>query len=83
MHPVELMDISHVEALPPGQAAKVRSYIFGLLRSQIPLAHAVVMGELDWSPTQARVFGQLLNKCIPDLSVSHATNEQVVSQVVV
>ena len=64
------------QPLTPGQAAKVRSYIFGLLRSQIPLAHLVVTGEVTWSPTQARVFGQLLDKCIPDLSASFMSSDR-------
>jgi hypothetical protein len=57
-HPAELMEMALVQPLTPGQSAKVRSYIFGLLRAQVPLAHRVVMGEAEWSPTQARVFGQ-------------------------
>jgi hypothetical protein len=73
--PVELIEMSAVRPLTPAQAAKVRSYIFGLLRAQIPCAHRVVMGELEWSPTQARVFGILLHKCLPDLSASFANVE--------
>lgn len=68
--PIELMDLSHAQPLTPGQAAKVRSYIFGLLKTQVPLAHRVVMGDVHWSPTQARLFGLLQEKCIPDLSAS-------------
>ncbi len=45
-HPAELMQMALVQPLTPGQSAKVRSYIFGLLRAQIPLAHRVVMGEV-------------------------------------
>lgn len=75
-HPAELMEMALVQALTPGQSAKVRSYIFGLLRAQIPLAHRVVMGEVEWSPTQARVFGQLLDKCVPDLSASFMVGEK-------
>ena len=33
------------------------------------------MGEVDWSPTQARVFAKLLDKCVPDLSTSFAESE--------
>ena len=75
-HPAELMEMALVQALTPGQSAKVRSYIFGLLRAQIPLAHRVVMGEVEWSPTQARVFGQLLDKCVPDLTASFMVSEK-------
>ena len=38
-------------------------------------AHQVVMGEVEWSPTQARVFAKLLDKCVPDLSTSFAESE--------
>ena len=75
-HPAELMEMALVQPLTPGQSAKVRSYIFGLLRAQIPLAHRVVMGEVEWSPTQARVFGQLLDKCVPDLTASFMVSEK-------
>ena len=34
------------------------------------------MGEVEWSPTQARVFGQLLDKCVPDLSASFMVSEK-------
>ena len=47
----------------------------GLLRVQIPCAHQVVMGEVDWSPTQARIFIKLLDKCVPDLSASFVESE--------
>jgi hypothetical protein len=33
-HPAELMEMALVQALTPGQSAKVRSYIFGLLPAQ-------------------------------------------------
>ena len=75
-HPAELIEMALVHSPTPGQSAKVRSYIFGLLRAQIPLAHRVVMGEVEWSPTQARVFGQLLDKCVPDLSASFMVSEK-------
>ena len=75
-HPAELMEMALVQPLTSGQSAKVRSYVFGLLRAQLPLAHRVVMGEVEWSPTQARVFGQLLDKCIPDLSAPFVTGEK-------
>ena len=75
-HPAELIDMSLAQPLTPGQSAKVRSYIFGLLRAQVPLAHRVVMGEAEWSPTQARVFATLLDKCLPDLAASFVVNEQ-------
>jgi hypothetical protein len=70
------MDMSLVQPLTPAQSAKVRSYIFGLLRTQVPLAHEVVMGDADWSPTQARVFATLLDKCLPDLAASFVMSER-------
>jgi hypothetical protein len=74
--PAELIEMSVAQPLTPAQSAKVRAYIFGLLRAQVPLAHRFVMGEVDWSPTQARVFATLLDKCLPDLSASFVEGEQ-------
>jgi hypothetical protein len=68
--------MSLVQPLTPAQSAKVRSYIFGLLRAQIPCAHRVVMGDIEWTPTQARIFATLLDKCLPDLSASFVQSEQ-------
>jgi hypothetical protein len=73
--PAKLIDMAQVQPLTPGQSAKVRSYVVGLLRVQIPCAHQVVMGEVDWSPTQARIFTKLLDKCVPDLSASFVESE--------
>jgi len=73
--PADLIDMSADQTLTPAQSAKVRAYVFGLLRAQVPLAHRVVMGEVEWSPTQARVFATLLDKCLPDLSASFIEHE--------
>ena len=78
--PAELIEMSVAQPLTPAQSAKVRAYVFGMLRAQIPCAHRVVMGELEWSPTQARVFAILLDKCLPDLSASFVQeSEQAVT----
>ena len=74
--PAQLIDMSAAAPLTAAQSAKVRSYVFGLLRAQIPFAHRVVMGEVEWSPTQARVFATLLDKCLPDLSASFVDGER-------
>jgi hypothetical protein len=72
----ELINMSLVQPLTSAQSAKVRGYVFGLLRAQIPCAHRVVMGELEWTPTQARVFGMLLDKCLPNLSATFVDSER-------
>ena len=74
--PAELIDMSAMQPLTTAQSAKVRSCVFGLLRAQVPCAHRVVMGEVEWSPTQARVFATLLDKCLPDLSASFMEDER-------
>jgi hypothetical protein len=74
--PSELIDMAAAQPLTPAQSAKVRAYVFGLLRTQVPLAHRVVTGEAEWSPTQARVFATLLDKCLPDLSASFVEQER-------
>ncbi|TPE47170.1 hypothetical protein [Amaricoccus solimangrovi] len=53
--------------LTPAQRARLRAHVLGLLRAQIPLAHRVVMGEVQWTPTQSRLFAALLDKCVPEL----------------
>ena len=75
--------MSVAQPLTPAQSAKVRAYVFGMLRAQIPCAHRVVMGELAWSPTQARVFATLLDKCLPDLSASFVQDERAPSDLCV
>ena len=81
--PAELIDMSVAKPLTPAQSAKVRAYVFGMLRAQIPCAHRVVMGELEWNPTQARVFATLLDKCLPDLSASFVQDERTPSDLCV
>ena len=39
------------------------------------------MGAIDWNPTQARVFGILLNKVIPDLNASFVQHEHTTKQI--
>ena len=34
------------------------------------------MGELELTPTQARVFGMLLDKCLPNLSATFVESER-------
>ena len=46
-----------------------------LVGDQITVANEVVMNGKEWSPTQARVFGMLLNKVVPDLNASHVQHE--------
>ena len=81
--PAELIDMAAVQPLTPAQSAKVRAYVFGLLRAQVPMAHRVVMGEAEWSPSQARVFSTLLDKCLPDLSASFVERERYDADLVV
>ena len=53
----------------------MQSAIAELVEDQILEAHKVVMGSLVWSPVQARVFNDLMKKCVPDLSASYAKTE--------
>jgi len=45
------------------------------METHITLADEVVKGHREWTPTQARVFSNLLNKVIPDLSASYHQHE--------
>lgn len=65
--------------LSPGQVAHLRAKIASQVREQIELAHKVVLGEIEWSPTQARVFSTMLNKVVPDLSASFHQHEHRVA----
>ena len=69
---------AHAGAVSEGQGLRLRD-----VRAQIPCAHRVVMGELEWSPTQARVFATLLDKCLPDLSASFVQDERAPSDLCV
>ena len=77
----ELEEMKKVSALAtrheltPMQSSQIRGQIAGFVRNQIDIANEVVMGGSDWSPTQARVFGILLNKVVPDLNASYVQHE--------
>ncbi len=64
--------------LTPAQSAKIRGEIANFVSSQITIANEVVMNGKEWSPTQARVFGMLLNKVVPDLNASYVQHEHQV-----
>ena len=69
------------QQLTPAQSAKLRSQIALHVEKQIVEANNVVM-KIDgatWTPTQARVFGMLLNKVIPDLNASFVQHEHKTS----
>jgi len=61
--------------LSPAQSAKLRGQIATMVKTQIDWANQVVEGSREWSPTQARVFGTLLSKVVPDLSASYHQHE--------
>lgn len=62
--------------LTPAQAAKLRGQIASGMDMMIQEAEDVVFGRKTWSPTQARVFGLLMGKVLPDLSASHVISEK-------
>ncbi len=62
-------------ALSPNQVANLRGQIARNMETHIALADDVIKGHTEWSPTQARVFSNLLNKVIPDLSASYHQHE--------
>ena len=62
-------------ALSPNQVAKLRGQIAKNMSNHIVMVDEVLKGHRDWSPTQARVFSNLLNKVIPDLSASYHQHE--------
>jgi len=62
-------------ALSPNQVANLRGQIAKNMSNHIVMADEVLKGHREWSPTQARVFSNLLNKVIPDLSASYHQHE--------
>jgi len=62
-------------ALSPNQVANLRGQIARNMSNHIIMADEVLKGDREWSPTQARVFSNLLNKVIPDLSASYHQHE--------
>lgn len=63
------------EKLTPAESGKIRAEIANYMRDQLTDAHLVVMGSKEWNPTQARVFGMLLNKVVPDLNANFHQHE--------
>jgi len=61
--------------LTPGESAKIRGEISSFVKNQLTLANEVVIGTVEWSPTQARVFSTLLNKVVPDLNAAYVQHE--------
>jgi hypothetical protein len=53
-------------------SARLMAQLMGMMRTQLVDAHEVVMGERDWTGSQARIFTALLDKILPD---PPATNE--------
>jgi len=64
----------------PAESQKIRTKISNYMSTQLEDANAVVMGTKSWNPTQARVFGILLNKVIPDLNASFHQHEHSTKQ---
>lgn len=77
----EMTSLVQKEKLTPAESAKIRGQIATYVTDQIKDAHSVVMGAIDWNPTQARVFGILLNKVIPDLNASFVQHEHTTKQI--
>ena len=76
----EMTALVEKERLTPAQSAKIRAQIADFVGEQVKDAHAVVMGAAEWNPTQARVFGMLLNKVVPDLNASFHQHEHQTKQ---
>lgn len=66
--------------LTPHQVAMMRLGIMTRVKNQLDEAHSVVMGDKEWSPTQARVFATLLNKVMPDLTAQFVQHEHALAE---
>ena len=80
--PEETLKIVEKKAatLTPLQVANMRAGLFRRVENQIDEAHAVVMGQKQWTPTQARVFATILNKVMPDLTASFVQHEHQITE---
>ena len=76
----DMTSLATKERLTPAQSGQVRAQIANYMRDQINDAHMVVMGGKEWNPTQARVFGILLNKVVPDLNANFVQHEHTTKQ---
>ena len=59
-------------SLTPQQVSVLRGKISEKLSKNLTMAQEVLNGTREWNPTQARVYTALLNKVIPDVSLSFA-----------
>ena len=71
----EMTKLASKVEFSPAESQKIRTQICNYMSTQLEDANAVVMGAKSWNPTQARVFGILLNKVIPDLNASFHQHE--------
>jgi DNA-directed RNA polymerase subunit RPC12/RpoP len=70
------------ERFTPAESAKIRSEIAKAVKIHIAAASEVLAGNVNWNPTQARVFGILLNKVVPDLNATYVQHEHNTRQLV-
>ncbi len=61
--------------LNPSQVSRLRAKVFEKVTVQVEDAHKAVMGDIAWTPTQARVFATLLGKVMPDLTAQFQHHE--------
>jgi len=73
---VALKEAAAVE-LSEKTLARMRGRIQQAVEEQLEQAHKAIMGHdgVSWTPTQARVFGILINKVLPDLHQSQIKQE--------
>ena len=77
----EMTTLSTTHKLTPAESGKIRAEIANYMRDQLSDAHQVVMGAKEWNPTQARVFGILLNKVVPDLNANFHQHEHTTKMI--
>lgn len=74
--------VSDPKVLTPSQVSRLRARVFDKVNVQVEDAHKAVMGDIAWTPTQARVFATLLGKVMPDLTVQFQQTEHKLSETV-
>jgi len=59
--------------LSPQSIQNLRRRVMHAVEANLERAEEVLSGERHWTATQARIFGMLLNKVVPDLHHSQST----------
>lgn len=61
--------------IPAENLSELRAQLFDVVNTHVPDLYEVIKGTRIWTNQQIKLFSLLLNKSVPDLSVTHNTHE--------